>query len=125
MGRFDMRKISILRRARPAVQGWDGVETLSFVDLPRLPPEPTAAGVSELSGWWLELRPACRCGKTKHLSFQRICEIAHPYDPTLREILPRAKCQSCGAGPGSIYLTDFADNGNEGSKSATFRLRLR
>jgi hypothetical protein len=120
-----MRKLSLLKKTRPSAQAWAGTETLSFVDLPRLPPEPTAAGVSELSGWWLEARPACRCGKTKHFSFQRICEIAHPYDPTLREILPRVKCQSCGAGPGSIYLTDLAAEDQVGTKEATFRLRLR
>ncbi len=121
---FAMSKM-FKRRATPSSYSRDSIGKLNFVDLPRLPPEPTAAGVSELSGWWLELRPNCRCGKTRHLSFQRIYEIAHPYNPTLAEILPRVRCQKCGSGPGSVYLTDLDADGQDHSKPASFKLRLR
>ncbi len=117
-----MSKISFLRKATPAavIFGADGGKPSTFIDLPRLPPEPITAGISELSGWWLEFRPGCACGKTKQFSFQSMCEIAHPYEPTLGEIIPRVKCQSCGTGPESISLIDFAD-----ASRASFRLRLK
>ncbi len=117
-----MSKISFLRKATPpaVVFGSSNGRSPTFMDLPRLTPEPITAGISESSGWWLEFRPGCACGKTKQFSFQSMCETAHPYEPTLGEILPRVRCQSCGTGPESISLIDLED-----ASRASFRLRLK
>lgn len=124
-----MKELSLLRGARQmALEALQPEKKIpAFVsDPPRLPSEPTVSAISELSGWWLEFRPACKCGRLGHFSFDRICKIARPYDPTLKEILERVKYSSCGAGPASAYLIDLAspDDAEEGERGKRFRLRL-
>ena len=121
-----MPKISFLARRTP--QSSDNLfnPAPTFGDLPRLPPEPLDAEISGLSNWWLEFRAGCKCGQTKRLQVRRVCEIAHPFDPILREVISRAKCHKCGAAPSSLSLVYFADEQEcRGLKAPSFDLRLR
>ena len=127
LNEFDMRKISFFSRPIPrSNHNLFSLELPTFSDFPRLPPEPLDVEISELSTWWLEFRASCKCGHTKRMQVSRVCEIAHPFDPMLREVISRAKCHKCGAAPSSLSLVYFADDEEyQGLKAPSFDLRLR
>lgn len=75
------------------------------------PPAPTIAelpaavpwdsAIADLAGLWLECR--CGCGENAYLPLRRLAAQLG-WKRTLRTILPRLKCSSCGGRPDVVNL---------------------
>jgi hypothetical protein len=70
---------------------------------PAIPENPTERRLSELIGWWLQVR--CACERTTYYPF-RFMASQMPAGTTLGDVLPRFWCERCGSKPTTLALVD-------------------
>jgi hypothetical protein len=78
--------------------------------------------INRMSNWWLRL--TCECGDSHHRPL-RLMSAELGWRLTLRQILPRLKCRTCGDRPSQVHLLDTpaGDTGRFGAKSQSLRLK--
>jgi hypothetical protein len=107
-GASDMRDVPATPFPFPPV---DGAE-VRFPDQPPLDVE-----IFRMSNWWLQI--TCDCG-IRHTPL-RLLAAERGWRVTLRQLVPKLRCKTCGQRPTSVMLEDTAD-GDAGRFGATKKL---